>query len=172
VEVDLLGIRDTIAPAGVEEVAGTTGDWKFAYILCEQERAFTELPLDDEGGLSCISVHRISWRKEIGHHPGDRPTLAKLHGPRELQVGLHARTGNRDCTGRQPDSRCHGKIDLFRNRADLPLDGRGDVGEPRSPRSVKAGDIIRQINQYFQTWRDAEAKPAVGAIEGGRYPGG
>jgi hypothetical protein len=76
-----------------------------------------------------------------------------------------AGTRNRDRSGRQPDARCHGQIELFRDWADLPFEGRDDVRKFRSRRAAKSGDVARQIDQHFQARTDAEAQPAVGAVE-------
>src|SRR4030088_299775 len=51
VEIDLLGVGDAIAAAGVEEVARAAMDVVVADIFDEQEGLLADLPLDTEGGL-------------------------------------------------------------------------------------------------------------------------
>jgi len=95
----MLGFRDPIAAAGVEQLPGTACDRKLAYILGKQERALTELLFDHKSRLVCVSVDWVSRSEEIGHHAGDGPAAANVQRPRELHIRLQAGSGNHGGTG-------------------------------------------------------------------------
>jgi hypothetical protein len=145
-----------IAATRVEHVTGSADERKLAHVLSEQKRTFAELPLDYEGRLVGIPVHRISRNEEVGHHTGNSPAVANLHRPRELQVRLRAGARYRPCSGREPNARCHRKIEFFWDWTDLPFYRGGKVGKSRRPQTVKCGDIAWQINQHFEAWRDTQ----------------
>src|SRR5262249_11356795 len=65
VEIDLLGVGDAIAAAGVEEVARAAMDVVVADIFDEQEGLLADLALDHEGGLAGELVGGIGGHDEI-----------------------------------------------------------------------------------------------------------
>jgi hypothetical protein len=77
-EIDLLCICDPKAAPGVENVACAADEREFAHILGEQKAALAQLSLDHNGRLVGVTVHRVGWRKKVGHHARDRPAAGKL----------------------------------------------------------------------------------------------
>jgi hypothetical protein len=63
-KIDLLSAGDAIAATRVEQVTGPTHERKLAHVLSEQKRTFAELPLDYQGRLIGVPVHRISGMKK------------------------------------------------------------------------------------------------------------
>src|SRR6202000_1293486 len=90
-EIDLLRGRDTIAAAGIEEVARPAVDVVVADIFDEEKRALGEFALEHEGRFGGDLVDRVRWCKEVCEHAIDAPTAAQLPRPRKLHVRLPSR---------------------------------------------------------------------------------
>jgi hypothetical protein len=80
-----------------------------------------------------------------------------------LYIRLHARACYGLATGRQPNAKHRRKIDLSRNRADLPFDRWCDIDESRIQRTVYGSEIGREVNQNLGTGCDAPAEATGGA---------
>jgi hypothetical protein len=165
VEINLLGVGDAVAAAGVEEVARAAMDVVVADIFHEQEALLADLALDHEGGLGRELVDGVGGHHEIRQHAAQPPTAAQFERPWKLHVRLHARTRDRLAAGRQSGAERRGEIDFPGDRADLPFDRGSDVGEPGIGPARQGVEIGGNVGQDLEAWRDAEAQPGVGSVD-------
>src|SRR5580704_1483927 len=85
--------------------------------------------------------------------------------PRKLQIWLNAWAGYGGRARRETRSSRHRQIPGLRKPAELVFDGRDQVGEAACRIAREVADIVRQVDQNFQTWRYAQPPPAVGSVE-------
>src|SRR5580700_7508797 len=130
-EIDLLRGRDTIAAAGIKEVARSAVDVVIADIFDEEKCALGEFAFEHQSRFGGDLVGRVRWSKEICEHAIDAPTATQLPRPRKLQVGLHSRARDGLGAGRQSGPERRGEIDLSRQGTDLPFDRWYHIGESR-----------------------------------------
>src|SRR5258707_6168915 len=164
-KIDLLGRRDAIAAAGIEEVARSAMEVVIADIFDEEKSVLADLALDHEGRFSGELVDRVRRREKIREHAADAPAATQFPRPRKLYIWLHAGTRDGLGAGRQSGANHCREIDLSRNWADLPFDRWCDVGEARIHRPGYGSEVGRDVDQNLQAGCDTPAQSAVGAIE-------
>src|SRR5258706_4353784 len=164
-EIELLSRGQAIDSAGIQQLARARMLRVIANIFHKQARLLGHLPFDYKGSFRDASARLLGRTEELSQHPAQAPTIAQFPRPWHLEVGLRAVARDIGCTGREGRAQHKRQITLARDRTDLPLYRRGNIGKPRSSRGSDVCNVGRHIKQDLQTGRNSEAPSGICAID-------
>src|SRR5260370_25736714 len=143
-EIDLLRWAQALNTTRIEKLTRPRILGGIADIFYKQAGFLGYLLFDHEGGFRDAPGCQLRGTEELRQHAAQTPTIAQFPRPWHLQIGLRAAACYLGRPGRQRHAEHQRQVDLPRDRTDLPLDRRSNVGESGASRRFDVCEVCRQ----------------------------